>query len=143
MSAKDGHGMRIALGDGATPTESFIQLDGLMACELEMTQRLVNMVAVTGGAWQALAQGAAERMVTIHASGVMQYDAADALLQSHAFDGLAHHYRFMFASGDYLAGSFIVQRYQRSSGNDSEARGAESIALSLQSSGAVSYVEAS
>ena len=132
MTASAGKDMIIRIGDGATPTESFTELDGVQVTHMKLTQEAVDADAVRSSGWiERLAAGA--RSLMLRAEGVYTDSAAEQMLQTAAMAGQVKNMQLAFGNGDVVSGAFIIARFER----EGEVGDVENYALELTSAAAI------
>jgi TP901-1 family phage major tail protein len=132
MTASAGSEIRLRIGDGATPTESFTALSGLQITRMQLSQEAVDLDAVRGSGWiERLAAG--ERSLMLRAQGVYTDCAPEQMLQTAAMTGQAKNMQLAFGNGDVVSGAFIMTSFER----EGEVGDIESYALELKSAGAI------
>lgn len=137
MPARKGSLVLLKVGNGA-PTELFTTIGGLLVSQLVLNHTLVPANTLVSLDYRTLLGGAGLKSVRMSGSGIFTDSASEELLRGYAFAGTAHNYRFIFASGAYCAGSFIIGRYERMGDQDAE----EMYSVVLESAGPVSYAAA-
>lgn len=134
MSARKGSLVLIKVGNGAT-TETFSTIGGIMVSHMLLNQTLLEANTLESQDYRRLLSGAGLKFMRITGSGIFTDAASEELLRGYAFAGSSNNYRFIFASGAYCAGPFIISRYERRGDYDQE----EIYALTLESAGIVTY----
>lgn len=138
MAAQAGRKLKLSMGDGASPVESFVVIGGFEMLAMGLERPMQDASHTQSGAWRLLAEGAGQARLRIEGQGVFEDSAAEEALRAAAFDGAGHHFRLEHGNGDVLAGTFVVERYGRT-GRVGEL---ERFSMVLQNSGAVSFVSA-
>lgn len=138
MAAQAGRKLILKIGNGASPTETFTAVGGVRLNQMELQGRVVDASDVASGGWRELIAAGGLRSLQLSVQGVFEDSAAEETLRSIAFSGQTRNFQLLFGNGDVLTAGYVVERYARSG----EVGGLEEFALTLSSSGAVSYVAA-
>jgi len=134
MSILSGSFVLIQVGNGGTP-ETFATLGGLRTSDMQVRCRGAEAGGPESGAWQKLPPVPGLLSMSIKGSGAVTGSAADETLRGYVFAGMPAGFRFVFAGGAHVTGSFLVLSYQRWGDHDGE----ESYAVYLESAGALNY----
>lgn len=137
MTAQKGSLVLIKVGDSATPVESFNTIRGLKVSRMLIENQTIDASDVSSGAWRKINSGAGRSLV-ISGTGIFSDVASEEVVRGYAFSGVAKNYRFYFGNGSYVAGAFVISRYERSGEYDEE----ETYGLTLESAGGISFTQA-
>lgn len=137
MTAQNGDLVILKIGNAGTP-ETFTVIGGLRGTEMAFSSRPVDATNKASGQWQELLEGAGQRSLRIHASGMFTDSATEAQVRMLAMTNSLRNYQVSFGNGDVLQGTFKITSYNRSGGFRSE----ETYDLTLESSGEVTYATA-
>ena len=135
MSILSGSSVLIQVGSGGMP-ETFATLGGLRTSDMQVRCRGTEASGPESGVWQKLSPVAGLLAMSLKGSGAVTGSAADETLRGYVFAGTPASFRFVFASGAHVTGSFLVLSYQRWGDHDGE----ESYAIYLESAGTLHYV---
>ncbi|MBN8531723.1 MAG: phage tail protein [Alphaproteobacteria bacterium] len=138
MTAQKGSLVLLKIGDGGAP-EQFTTVGGLRVNRFEVRNAPVDASNRDSGRWQSLLAGTGNSRVTLEGSGVFTDSATEKTLRIQAFNHTQKNYRMTFGNGDALEGPFVVSAYAREGDVDGEER----YALTLESSGSVTFAPAS
>jgi TP901-1 family phage major tail protein len=136
MTANDGKNVLLKAGDGASPSESFATIGGLLTTRLFIDNALVDASNLAAGAWRKLQTTAGQQSMTLSGSGVFTDSAAEEILRGNAFANAVQNYELHFSNGDIVRGAFQITRYERTGNMGEEAR----YALTLESAGAITVL---
>lgn len=129
--------MLLKIGDEAVPTENFHTIGGLRATRVAIGRNPPQVRDVTGNGWKQMLEGAGISSLRITGQGVAATKEGDARLWQRAVDGMSRNYRIHLADGGRLDAECVVTAYERTGAVD----GLEGFTLTLESSGAVVYVD--
>jgi len=134
MGAFRGSLVALAIGDGASPVESFTTLGGVELADMQLSHAVVESGSLSSR-WRRLLGGAGIASLRVGLAGRTTDSATQDRLRSLAFAGNTVNCRMDFGNGDRVSGAFLISRYARS-GNVEEA---EAFSLTLESAGEVSF----
>lgn len=135
MTAKGGHAVALKIGDGASPTESFTPVKGIMVTEMLVQNALVESNTLASGAWRALIASAGHRHMQIRAEGVFEDSASEETLRGLAFSGLSRNVELAFPNAHSVRVPMIVAEYIRRG----EVDDVERVEMVLESAGLAVY----
>jgi len=134
MSAKRGDLVLIKVGNGEEP-ELFNTVGGLRTSNFILNSRMLDATSLSDGKWRKLLNGAGMQSLRISGSGIFTNSEAEDTVRGYAFGNSIQNYRFVFASGDFITGPFLIAAYERSGNHDGE----EVYAIALESAGVINY----
>lgn len=135
MAALGGKDFLLKLGDGAGP-EVFTTIGGLQATSMSINAEAIDVTHQGSSQWKTLIDGAGIKSVSISGNGVFEQDATLAQLRVDLLAQTLRNFRVVeHSTGDYFEGAFKIVSLERAG----EYNGAQTWALSLESSGAVAY----
>ena len=137
MAAEKGRAFLLKIGDGQ-PSESFATIAGMRSTRLSINSELVDITNKDSGGWRELLSDGGIRRVSISGAGVFTNSQTEVDLQAKTLAGAIANYRIVFESGDMFAGAFLVSALDYAG----EHNGERSYALSLESSGPVTFTAA-
>jgi|TARA_R110002073_G_scaffold70042_3_gene173422 TP901-1 family phage major tail protein len=135
MTIEKGRAFLLKIGDGGGP-ENFAVIGGMRSTSLRINNETVDVTNKTSGGWRELLSGAGIRHVSLSGGGIFTDSAAENLLQAKALTSSVDNYEVVFESGGKFTGGFQVTSLEYTG----DYNGERSYALSLESSGVVSYV---
>ena len=134
MTAQNGALVLIKVGNGGSP-ETFSTIGGLRTSGMLLNNHPLDATNRESGAWRQLLTGAGIHSLYIEGTGLFTNSASEETLRGYAFANSANNYKFIFANGNNLTGSFMVTSYERR-GNYNEE---ETFHLTLESAGTVTF----
>ncbi|WP_339862208.1 phage major tail protein, TP901-1 family [Paremcibacter congregatus] len=135
MAIEKGRAFLLKIGDGGGP-ENFAVIGGMRSTSLRINNETVDVTNKTSGGWRELLSGAGIRHVSLSGGGIFTDSAAENLLKAKALTSSVDNYEVVFESGGKFTGGFQVTSLEYTG----DYNGERSYALSLESSGVVSYV---
>ena len=138
MTAQKGDSVILKIGDGATPTEGFVNIGGLRNTSFKLNNRVVESNDLASGRWRNLLSGVGIDSLSIGGDGFFTDAASEETLRGYAFAATTNNYELHFGNGDKLSGAFFISRYLR----DGELNSQENCAISLESAGAIVFTTA-
>lgn len=137
MPAAKGSECKLYMGDGEV-AETFALVGGLQVSGMALECAAPDGSNLSGGPWRTLEPGMGAARVTIGARGLFTATETEQALRMHAFAGTVANFRLTFGSGDWLQGAFRIVRY----GRTGDVERLETVELTLESAGTVSYTPA-
>lgn len=134
MTAQKGSLFLLKVGDGGG-SEIFTTVAGLQVTSLTLNNQAVENNNASSGSWRSFMAGAGIRSINISGSGLFTDDTSEESVRSNAFANSINNYQLSFANGDVLQGPFQIRSYGRAGNNDNP----ESVSLTLESAGEVSF----
>ena len=137
MAAEKGRAFLLKIGDGQ-PSESFATIAGMRSTRLSINSEIVDVTNKDSAGWRELLADGGVRRVSISGAGVFTNSQSELDLQAKVLAGAIANYQIVFESGDMFSGAFLVASLDYTG----EHNGERSYTLSLESSGAVTFIPA-
>lgn len=106
-------GLRLLVGDGGSPSETFNALKGALIHRLEINQRAVAGNSIDSTAWQRIT-GCTNRSVTLECEALANDEAAAVRLRELAMGGTSGNVRLELKTGQRIDMEIYVSRYSES-----------------------------
>ena len=137
MAAQKGRSFVLKIGNGAT-VEAFTTVGGMRSTGITLGNETVDVTDKDSAGWRELLESAGGKSVSVSGSGVFKDTASETTVRTAALADTIDNYRVQFEDGDYFAGAFQITSLEITGENN----GAREYALTLESSGAVTYTGA-
>lgn len=137
LAATEGGAALALTTDGSgTLDEGFRMVGGLQATSFSLNAEAIEVTSQGSSQWKTLLDGSGIKSCAISGNGVFEQDSALARIRANLLAQTLTNFRVIeHSSGDYFSAAFKIVSLERAG----EYNGAQTWAISLESSGVVSY----
>lgn len=135
MTAQKGESVVLKVGNGATPTEIFIEIGGLRDISLRLNNDAIESNNLTSGKYRRLISQSGISSMAISGKGYFTDSTSEETLRGYAFSGTSNNFEISFGNGDKISGAFVIKNYERSGNWASQ----EDYSIILQSAGGILF----
>ena len=134
MAAASANALLLKVGNGASP-EVFTTLAAMRSTGMTFNNSPVDITTKDSSHWRTLLAAGGVKSVSISVAGVFTDAAVEETFRAYAFAQSLNNMQIVFPNNDTLAGSMMIENYERNGDNDA----AEMYTASISSSGTITY----
>jgi predicted secreted protein len=137
MVAQKGENVILKIGDGATPTEVFTGIGGLISTGMKLNNEIISANNLSSGKYRSINSQTGIASLSINGRGYFLNSTSEEVLRECAFMNTDSNFQLHFGNGDMVSGAFVVSEYQRLGSVNSQ----EDFLVVLESSGNVNFTK--
>ena len=135
MAIHKGDDVILKVGDGATPTEVFTDVGGVINTSFKLDNEIIEANNLSAGAYRQINAQSGIKNLVIRFDGYFTDSSAEELMRRYAFSAASSNYELHFGNGDKISGAFFISSYERVGNLGSQ----EDFVVVLENSGDVTF----
>ncbi|MDA0780801.1 MAG: phage tail tube protein [Rickettsiales bacterium] len=135
MTAQKGDDVILKVGNGATPTEVFTEIGGMINTDFILNNKIIEANNLISGQYRKINGQTGVKSLVVKGNGYFTDSSSEELMRGYAFSGSSNNYELHFGNGDYISCAFVVSSYERKGRLGTQ----EDFAVVLESDGYINF----